>query len=44
MPKATDLSPPRIAEWLLGMILIPEDREYVLGDLADEYQVLCGQG
>ena len=43
-PKATDLSPPRIAEWLLGFILLPADREYVLGDLADEYQRTCNQG
>ena len=32
--------PPRIAEWLLARIVQPADREYVLGDVADEYRAL----
>jgi predicted permease len=29
--------PPRIAEWVLARLLSPDTREFVLGDLADDY-------
>ena len=31
-------TPPRLAEWLLGLVLRTPDREYILGDLAERYR------
>ncbi len=31
------LAPPRLAEWVLRLILRTPDREYILGDLAQQY-------
>ncbi len=30
-------APPRLAEWILRLILRTPDREYILGDLAQQY-------
>ena len=38
------LAPPRLAEWILRLILRTPDREYILGDLAQQYHARRAAG
>ena len=41
MARSHPSQPPRLAKWLLALMLDEGDREYVLGDLASEYRSIC---
>ena len=43
MPDAP-FRPPRLARWLFEVLLPPEYREAVLGDLAEEFDERCRKG